>query len=303
VSTDELPGFQLTPRDREILQSVCDYRAMSTPQIDALFFARAGERADTSRLSSRCLDRLRKLSLHGLLRRVEQAQTLSEGRKPLVYFLDRRGAEYLAARNGCTVDELDWDRQGYDVKSLFLDHLLVSNDFRVAMTLAARAHGYSLPEWRDERALRRVHQHEPVEIVRENKKGVKKRYEVALIPDGYFILETERYKYHHFLEIDLGTSTLQTSDPSRRSWARKVAAYLEYYNSEAYQERYHTDSLRILTITTSETRLEHLKQVTEDADGKGRFWFTTIHNISTSTILTAPIWHKADFTGLFSLVW
>jgi Replication-relaxation len=303
VSADELPRFQLTPRDREILQSVCDYRAMSTPQIDALLFAPAGERADTSRVSSRCLHRLRMLSLHGLLRRVEQEQTLSEGRKPLVYFLDRGGAEYLAARNGCTVDELGWDRQGYDVRSLFLDHLLVSNDFRVAMTLAARANKYSLAEWRDERAMRQEHQHEPVEIVRKDKKGVKKRYEVALIPDGYFVLDTPTYIYHHFLEIDLGTSTLQASDPGRRSWARKVAAYLEYYNSEAYQERYHTDSLRILTITTSETRLEHLKQVTEHAGGKGRFWFTTIDKITATTILTEPIWHKAGSTGLFSLVW
>src|SRR5688500_15716 len=82
VKRDELPGFQLRPRDIEIVQAVYTYRAMSTPQIDALFFSVQGNRASTSRVSSRCLHRLKLLFHAGYLRRVEQAQTMSDGRKP-----------------------------------------------------------------------------------------------------------------------------------------------------------------------------------------------------------------------------
>ncbi len=45
----------------------------------------------------------------------------------------------------------------------------------------------------------------------------------------------------------------------------KILAYQAYYGSGAYQRRYETRSLRVLTVTTSAPRAEHLKQLTEQA--------------------------------------
>lgn len=299
MTGSELPRFQLTVRDGEVIQAVYDYRAMTTPQLDALFFSPEREQLDSGRVSSRCLHRLKVLFHAGFLRRVEQAQTLSDGRKPLVYFLDRRGAQYVAEAAGCELADLDWDRQGHEVGTLFLDHLLLSNTFRVAVTLAARRQSYQLHEWRDERALRRVHYNETIKLKDED--GSVRP--VTLIPDGYFLLETDDSRYHQFIEIDRATSTLQVSRPGKRDWGRKVATYLEYFRSGLYQERYQTQSLRILTVTTSEKRLAHLKKVTEEAGGRSRFWFTTADKITPSRILTDRIWQKAGDDGFFSLVW
>lgn len=285
----ELPNFQLTPRDSEIVEAVYTYRALSTPQIDALFFSGQHTARQRRQPSSRCQHRLKLLFHAGFLRRKEQAQVLSDGRKPLVYFLDRHGAMYLAELAGCTVPELDWDRQEHEVGLQFLDHLLLSNDIRVAVTLAARTRGYTLMDWRDERTLRRDHHTEQIAIASEGGKQ-----QVRLVPDGFFSLETQSAKYHQFLEVDRATSTLHAGHTGKRDWARKVAAYLAYFRSGAYQQRYHVRSFRILTVTTSHKRLQHLKQVTEEAGGKARFWFTTADKITGASILTEPIWQVAS---------
>lgn len=299
MSSAEIPRFQLTARDTEVVQAIYTYRAMTTPQLDALFFTPDREWLDGGRVSSRCLHRLKLLFHAGYVRRVEQAQTLSDGRKPLVYFLDRGGAHYLANRTGCEITDLDWDRQGHIVGSLFLDHLLLSNDVRVAITLAAQRHAYGLHDWRDERELRRVHYDEAI-VLKEDDGNERS---VTLIPDGYFMLETDKSRYHQFLEIDRATATLQVGRPGKRDWGRKVAAYLAYFRSGAYQQRYQTQSLRIMTITTSEKRLAHLKKVTEEVGGKSRFWFTTADKITPANILTAPIWQVASRDDLHSFVW
>lgn len=299
MGSEAVPGFQLTARDVEIIKAVYTYRALSTPQIDALFFDRPGEHNPSGRASSRCLYRLKLLFHAGFLRRKEQAQTLSDGRKPLVYFLDRRGAQYLAELAGCSVRELDWDRQGHEVGALFLDHLLLTNAFVVAVVGAARLHGYTLLDWRDEHALRRAHHTEPITIPGPDSKP----QQVTLIPDGFLSLDTPQARYHQFLEIDRATSTVVVGSAGKRDWARKVAAYLAYFRSGAYQQRYQTQSLRIMTVTTSQKRLRHLKEVTEQAGGKARFWFTTADQLSPATILTEPIWHVASRPGLFNFVW
>jgi hypothetical protein len=235
----------------------------------------------------------------GFLRRKEQAQTLSEGRKPLVYFLDRHGARYLADLAGCAVSELDWDRQGHEVGSLFLDHLLLTNDFLVSAICAARLQGFTMLDWRDERALRRAHHTEQIATTGSDGKP----QQVTLVPDGFLSLDTPQARYHQFVEIDRGTSTLVVGSARKRDWARKVATYLAYFRSGAYQQRYQTQSLRIMTVTTSQKRLKHLKEVTEQAGGKARFWFTTVDKLAPSTILTEPIWQVASRSGLFNFVW
>jgi hypothetical protein len=103
------------------------------------------------------------------------------------------------------------------------------------------------------------------------------------------------------VEIDRGTVTGESTKWENRDWSRKVLSYLTYYHSGQYQARYQTKSLRILTITTTEKRLATLKQATEKAGGRSRFWFTTQDKATTEDILTAPIWQKAGQLGAFAL--
>ena len=66
------------------IQSVYEFRALTTEQIAALHFRTKAGR-------THCQTRLKLLYHHGYLFRDEQPIKLTEGRRPLVYFLDRKG--------------------------------------------------------------------------------------------------------------------------------------------------------------------------------------------------------------------
>jgi hypothetical protein len=177
--------------------------------------------------------------------------------------------------------------------------LLSTNDVRIAITVSAQNQGWEIVEWLDEKTLKSKETLDYVTLT--GPTGTKKK--AAVVPDGYFILETETHLYHHFLEIDLATVTGETTEWGKRNFAMKVATYLEYYRSGKYEERYNTQGMRVLTVTTSETRLANLKAITERAGGKQRFWFTTFDLIKESDSLIDPIWQIASREGLYTFTW
>jgi hypothetical protein len=270
---------------------------LTTPQVERLFFTDDGTTQTPSKPNTRCQYRLQLLYNHGCLTREEQPQKLSEGRKPFVYWLAKRGAEVVEEL--LDGEELDWNSREHQVSNLFLEHLIATNDVRIAINIAARKHNFSVPTWLDDRSLKRQQMTDVVTL-----RGPQSRTQkAAVVPDGYFVLDTGQHLYHHFLEIDLRTVTGAASTWGKRDWARKISAYLEYYRSGKYQERYKTQSLRILTVTTGEKRLANLKATTEKAGGKARFWFTTFEQIRKSDVLTEAIWQKAGERGLNTLIW
>lgn len=297
VGERSLPGLRLTPRDASILMAVYRYRALTTPQIERLFFSDFGNKGNVSKPNTRCQYRLQLLYQHGYLIRDEQPQKLTEGRKPFVYWLDSKGGQVVEEL--LDGEELDWNPRAHTTSNLFLEHLLATNDVRVAIAIAARKHNFSVAAWLDDRTLKRQHMTDIVTI--KGPQGGTQR--AAVVPDGYFVLDTNQHLYHHFLEIDLRTVTGIATPWGRRDWARKVSTYLEYYRSGNYQERYKTQGLRILTVTTGEKRLTNLKTITEDVGGKARFWFTTFERVRASDVLLDPIWQKAGDIGLHALIW
>lgn len=294
VKDEELPSFRLTQRDREVIQAVYEYRAMTTDQLGKLFFP-----SEQTEVTSRCLHRLKLLFHHRFLFRAEQPQLISEGRKPFVYYLDQRGAKLLADLHHCDVKGLDWSPRSYPVGHLFLDHLLATNDVRLAIAISAQKHSYTVETWFDEKTLKSNQMKDTVTIT--SPRGASQS--ASVVPDGYFLLLAEGHYYHQFLETDRQTVTGNSRKWGKRTWARKVQAYVEYYRSGKYHARYHTKSMRVLTVTTGKRRLENLKLVTEESGGKARFWFTTFEQVQSSDVLVDPIWQVAGKEGLRTLVW
>jgi hypothetical protein len=295
---DELPGFRLTQRDREIVRAIYQHRALTTAQIEALFFPPSNGQGRAPS-ATRCQHRLKLLYHHGFLMRDEQPlKVLSAARKPLVYLLDQKGAALVAQMLGLDVEEIDWRPKDNQVSTLFLDHLLATNNVRVAITIAARQKGYAIEIWLDDKTLKREMKDY---VMLTGPQGGQEK--AAVVPDGYFALHAGEYRYHHFLEIDLRTVVGEASKWGRRDWARKIKVYLAYHNGGQYQERYGTRSLRILTVTTGEKRLSNLKRITEKSGGRSRFWFTTFDLATSSKILTEPIWQVAGREGLHVLTW
>jgi Replication-relaxation len=290
----------LQTRDFAVFYAICQCGALTARQISALFFPPYLYPIEVP--SANCQYRLRLFRTHNYLSHIEQPQIPSDGRKPYLYQLTSKGVQALAAYLGCTVKDLPYHKRDSRLSAFFLEHLILGNDVRVCLTLAARKHNVQIAAWHDELTLKRTHSADKLTIT---DRAGREYHNLVLVPDGFIHLHTEQpvpHDFFHFLEIDRGTETGQSSVEGRRTWERKILLYREYYTSGAYFQRYGTKGLRILTVVKSEKRLAHLKQIIEQAGGRGRYWITTFELITAQTVLSLPIWQKAGSSGLFALL-
>ncbi|MCC6457990.1 MAG: replication-relaxation family protein [Caldilineaceae bacterium] len=293
---EALPPFQLTKRDRDVVLAVYTHRALTPQQISNLLFVPA-HILHPPLPSSRCRHRLKMLFQKGLLSRDELPQLLSEGRKPYVYRLASGGAAMVSLHMSVPVEELDF-QPNEKLGHLFVEHHLAIIDVIVACIRSAKRHGFTIEKYLDDRTLK-TYQKDTVTLT----STTGRKQTAAVVPDAYFHLKASAHHYHQFLEVDRSTETGRSMTWGRRTWARKVISYIEYYRSGMYHERYHTKSMRVLTVTTSEKRLENLKAITEACGGQSRFWFTTMEQLQSSDVLVDPIWQVAHRQGLSSLTW
>lgn len=271
--SEQPPNMRLMERDTDVLKAVADYRILRQDHIQQLFFSS----------KSTAQYRLSHLYQHGFLQR--HFLPVYAGWSPTLYTLDKRGIALL--RQECGIERVSvWDSEnGHE----FLSHTLAINDVRIAITLASQDVDYTLVQWKSEADLKA--EYDRVTIT--NEKG--KQQSISLIPDSYFTIETSQGKASCFLEMDMGTMTVGR-------FATKIRAYLAYTQSGEYQKRYQTKSLRVLTITTSQTRCINLKAAAESVGGDRRFWFSTKEQTERETVLHSPIWQVIDSTTPLALV-
>jgi hypothetical protein len=269
---DNPPKMRLTERDKWIVEAVYQYRVLMQRQIEQLFF---GHKTSAQR-------RLSLLYQHGYLERQFLPVRGGIMNSPILYLLDKRGAELLAAEFGH--NDIRWKRENNQVGQEFLEHALAINEVRIAVTLACQKLGYTLLTWKGESDLKGDYDRVKLGSL------LSKRTSVSVIPDSQFVVDTprqsEKTKAYFFLELDRGTMTT-------KRFRGKVEAYIEYVNSGGYERRYGTRSLRILTVAPSRARLASLKQVTEDVGGKNRFWFAVQSDLSANTIFDEAVWSVA----------
>jgi hypothetical protein len=271
------PPIRLTERDMKLIQAVYEYRVLTTQQLKTLFFPSL----------HRAYARLEALYHHGFLERQFLGVYADKMNTPILYLLDRRGAELLQAELGL---EVTWSRESKQVTSQFLEHTIAINSVRVAVAKACEQQtGFKLLTWKGENDLKADYDYVSIRTTGGRVKSV------SVIPDSYFVLETPRGQAHFFLELDRGTMTTQR-------FKTKVLAYQAYYQGGGYQRRYSARSLRILTVTTSYARAMNLQRITEEAEGKQRFWFTTLEQVTPETTLANSIWKVATKVGEYPLV-
>lgn len=280
-------ALHLTPRDLEILQTLHTARYLTTPQIQALFWRES--RGGRWGLQKACERRLRMLTAAGLIRRIELPVRRGDPSLPYVYTLDRKGARILIAELGLEIREDEWRRKNAEEHYPFLQHLLLTNDLRIAVQHACERHSMELVQWIDEKTLKSAGMKDYVMVVLP--KGTRKR--VPVIPDAAFVIRADAKTALFFAEIDNRTVTVAPSSAERRGWTRKIMAYVAWFGSKAYHDRYGGRPARVLTVTTGPLRLDHLKEATERAGGGQHFYFTTFEQATAEHILTAPIWEVA----------
>lgn len=269
-------SFVPTERDRQIVAAVSTHRALTTDQLALLFWGH-------EKASSRCRYRLRLLAENGYLERAEQPVTLAAGRRPLVYFLNKKGVAVAAEERGIGVSDIDWKLRHNDVKWPFLDHLLATNDIRVRFEVSAPKAGFTLLEWVDDKSLASISIRDTFRVRRPSGRVET----MAVGPDGYVSLLSPDGTTRHraFVEADRGTVPLTR-------WAKKVEAYRAYFQSDVFASRYQASKpFRVLTVTTGPDRLENMLATTLASGGATWFWFSTFSTLRASgTPLMKPVW-------------
>jgi len=294
-------------RDIEIVKQIYLHRGLTLPQIVALLFPGDVKRQQIYKQqneqvkkpgegrANQARRRVRLLFDHGLVGRYEQPTSIREGRKPFLYYLEEEGVKKLCKLWGKDLDDLDWEYKHIRKMSYSnVPHFVGNNTIRIAITLSAQALNFSIPIWYDDFTLKSQEMKDYVEIVTPTGKS----RQVAVIADDYFKLDTPDYDFHFLIEFDRGTER-------GKVWADKIRAHLEYYNSGKYEQRYGTTGQRIITVTTSQRRLDKLKGITEKVGGQNRFWFCLFEHFSLEppyTVLKEKICEIAGRNDRVSIV-
>lgn len=288
----------LTERDIQILKTLHSARYLTTEQIQALFYPGRGGAHGPQKI---CQRRLRQLYEHKLVRRIEPWIKRGQSYQSYIYALDKAGARTLQSECDLVIPESDWRPKSNEDNLSFMKHTLATNEIRIAVLRSCAAAGVELVTWLDEREIRGTQPDQVTIIDAKTHKEIK----TAVIPDSAFILAKGDKKSLCWVEIDMGTVTVEARTWESKSWVKKILAYLTYQKTAAPAQRYGHDSVaRILTITTSEQRLQTLKQATERAGGGITFWFTTFQAIANagSNVLSSPIWQVAGSREYKALV-
>jgi hypothetical protein len=158
------------------------------------------------------------------------------------------------------------------VKLPFIEHQLALTEVLAAFTLAVEAEGWRV-NWSDEQAF---HDKTGLPPTVEIPSRAGERYELPLHPDAFLTLTDDAgYRYHHFVEVDMGTEPIERKDWQRSSIRRKLLAYWHLFSSSLTRFDRQRDSFRVLTVTTTEERLHNMRDVARDVDPKkkGPHWF------------------------------
>jgi Replication-relaxation len=199
--------------------------------------------------------RLQRLFHHGYLGRLG-----SNPNAPLLYALDRRGADIL---------EVPFRKDSGD---RYVAHQLMIGTFRIALTLATQKQGIEL-SWR------RFGGEHPVK------------------PDGFFGLrfpELPDGRNQAFFCLEADRSTMTTT-----RFVDKLARYAAWYDAGGHTRAAGIRNFRVLTVTRSEERVRSLLgavgRATELTAHLHRCWFTSENRLISGLTesVFGRIWHIA----------
>jgi hypothetical protein len=248
------------------------------------------------------LRRLQGLFHHAYLdrpvaQRLQLAHALDDGNRPFIYGLGPRGANVLAEAGWPVSDRLDWTTKNARATALFLAHTIETADTMIAFDLACRAEGLSLVDHhellphfpKDTRASR-----DPFHCkVSVREKGQRVPITIGVAPDRLFRLCSDTHHWNFALELDRGTMDVKAKRlVGKSSFRRKLIGYWHLWQQKRHLERWGFNSFRVLTVTPSETRLQHMIAAQKEIVGPGGsalFLFTTPDRLATKSPL-ADVW-------------
>lgn len=225
----------LSDRDKRVLNTIREYRYLTTDQIRRLHFIESATASAGLRATSRNLKKLKEMELiTSLKRRVGGVQS---GSGSSVWRLAPAGEHLL----NLTTDTIRPRRRNFEPSTYFLAHTLAVSECYVRITEICGGRSVKLTEvqsepdnWRPYNSGRKL---------------------VALKPDLFVITKCDGYEDRWFFEIDLATeSPIRIIEKCRR--------YFDYYRTGIEQKRHRVFPLVVWIVpdTTRKTSLStHMK--------------------------------------------
>jgi len=275
--------FELTERDREIIQHVHRHRFLRSSHIVSL----------VGGSEQQVLRRLQLLYHHGYLERPPaQIEYYHEGgSRRIAYGLGNKGAALL--RRDLNLPELKWNEKNRSIGRFFLEHALLISDVMVAVELACRNRS-------DIRLLSQDELPIPAETRAKTDPfrwhvNVSSRMNCGVIPDKTFAFEFSNGQYAFcFLEADRGTMPVSRDTLTQSSFFRKLLSYEATWAQNIHRSRFGFHRFRVLTVTINARRVESLREACQRLErGHGLFLFTDAPSLLSSPDVLAHPWLNA----------
>lgn len=293
------PVFRITARDVAIIAQVSRYRFLTSAQIAELD---GGSHAQVLR-------RLRNLWAAGFLDRPKLqhaylANWTDEGNKPLAYALGCRGAKLLREQGVAVNDKLDWQQKNNRASALHLAHTIDTATAMIQFAIDAHAAALSL-----------VDHHELIPTMPEVTRRLRNPFSlrvsvpclgsarpiaVGVVPDRLFSLVAGDERRNFALELDRGEMSVNAKSLKKSSYRRKLLGYFHAWKQKRHTEIWAFQSFRLLTVTTSEKRIDSMlavqREITSDT-AAGLFLYTTPQRLTEHGPL-GKAWRSSEADGI-----
>ncbi len=272
----------LSPRELGLLSAIAEYRVLNISQLSFLL-------SSSQQMIRRKVGELSKVALIEVMR---QPLGGSAGRPENVVYLRADGVQTLkeqGALDPSTPTEL-FTR--IDLRTL--GHQLLTNWFRINLSILSRFQSVLTVSF--------------LSLARDGAWYVTANSgsdSVAnVIPDGIFAISEANHgkSLLFFLEVDMGTETLSSSNPQTKDIRKKIISYQHMFTDNRYKELEGPlggtfNGFRILFLAPSRKRLDQLCHLVAAMPNIGFIWLTDSDSLFQRGA-SATIWAKAgDFQG------
>jgi Replication-relaxation len=194
-------------------------------------------------------------------------------------------------------EKLDWSLKNARATALFLAHTIETAETMIAFELACRERG----------AITLIDHHDLLSYLPEETReddapfharvairAGREPLTIGVIPDRMFSLAFEsRTRLNFALELDRGTMDIKARQlAGKSSFRRKLLGYHQLWKEGLHTSRWGFKAFRVLTVTPSEKRIEHMIAVQKEIVGQAGsnlFLFTTPKRLQEKSPL-ADVW-------------
>jgi len=260
----------------DLLNLLLDYGIISVAQLAYLYFP--------SRQMAR--RKIRKLTKSGLIQISTRGYGISAGRPENLIFLTDSAVKLLEDYEINIPGSLG-DRK-ITIEPSQIEHQLLLNWVQINIQKV----GERIPQI-NIRFLSPVFNHRDYVFKKENTHS-----ENGLIPDGIFSIFHNELKKAllFFLEIDMGTETLSSKNPTATDIRKKITGYQHIFSSRSYKQlngplNSNFNGFRVLFVSNTETRLRQLCKLVKSMKSTGFIWLTD-KNSTFKNGISDKIWIK-----------